>query len=142
MRWAKTAAVAAAADPATVWTVLLDGRRWSEWNPGVQWMLVEGELEAGALLTMKPRGAPQTAFRIEEVVPDRRLGLVLTFGPVAVLRMVWTLEADGGGTRVEQAVAIEGIAAGPLLKKTAMKIAAGMPQNLARLAERAARGTA
>ncbi|GAC1403343.1 MAG: hypothetical protein NVSMB64_04910 [Candidatus Velthaea sp.] len=138
MTWSEAACAGTAASPAAVWSVLLDGRRWSEWNPGVQWMVVEGELAAGSLLTMKPKGAPQTAFRIEEIVPEQRLRLLLTFGPVAAMRLSWTLEAVAGGTRIDQAIAIEGIAAGFLLKKTALKIAASMPQNLARLGERAA----
>ncbi|GAC1546963.1 MAG: hypothetical protein NVS2B17_30750 [Candidatus Velthaea sp.] len=134
MTWEDAASVTAAAGPAAVWSLLLDGRRWSEWNPGVQWMVIEGPLEPGNLLTMKPKGAPQTAFRIEQVVPERRLGLLLTFGPMAALRLGWTLEAVAAGTRIDQTIAIDGFAAGLLLKKTAGKIAATMPQNLARLA--------
>lgn len=137
MTWERTAGASSAAAPARVWDVLLDGRRWSLWNHGVQWMTVEGPLEPGTVLTMKPKGAPQTAFRIEAAVPGRLLALVVTFGPVAALRFRWELAPAAEGTRIVQTVAIDGPLAGPLLGRTAERIAAAMPENLARLCERA-----
>lgn len=139
MRWERTAGASAAAPPDRVWEVLLDGRRWSFWNPSVEWMWLEGPAAPGTLVTVKPRRLPQTAFRIETIVPNRRLALVVRFGPVALMRLRWELAPDGaGGTRIAQAVEIGGPLAGPLLKRAAMRIADGMPQNLERLAARAA----
>ena len=138
MRWGRTAGASAAAPPARVWEVLLDGRRWSLWNPGVEWMLLEGPLVPGTILTMNPRRLPQTAFRIEEVVPQRLLALAVRFGPVATLRLNWRLTPDGDGTSLAQTVEIDGPLAGPLLKRAAVRIAGAMPGNLERLAARAA----
>lgn len=138
MRWERTAGASAAAPPARVWEVLLDGRRWSLWNPGVEWMLLEGPPAAGSILTMKPRRLPQTAFRIDEIVPARLLALAVRFGPVATLRLRWRLAPDGEGTSLEQSVEIDGPLAGPLLKRVAVRIADAMPANLERLAARAA----
>ena len=137
MTWERTAGANSAAPPERVWDALLDGRRWSEWNPGVQWMTLEGPLEPGTLLTMKPKGGPQTAFRIEAVVPARLLALVLTFGPVAALRLRWELEPEPGGTAIAQTVGIGGPLAGLLLRRAAERIAGGMEENLRRLAARA-----
>ena len=137
MTWERTSEATSAATPERVWAALLDGRRWSDWNPGVQWVAFEGPLEPGAGLTMKPKGAPQTALRIESVVPERLLALVVTFGPVAALRLRWELGPAAGGTRIAQTVAISGPLAGLLLRKAALRIADGMQANLERLAERA-----
>ena len=138
MTWERTAEAASAGAPERVWDVLLDGRRWSLWNHGVQWMTLEGPVEPGTLLTMKPKGAPQTAFRIEAAVPRRLLALVVTFGPVAALRLRWELAPHAGGTSIVQTVGIGGPLAGLLLRRAAERIANAMPANLERLAARAA----
>ncbi len=140
MRWERTAGASAAAPPARVWEVLLDGRRWSFWNPGVEWMWLEGEgpPRPGTLATIKPRRLPQTAFRVEAIAPERLLVLAVTFGPVATMRLRWELSPDGAGTAIAQTVSIGGPLAGLLLKRAAERIAGAMPGNLERLAARAA----
>ena len=74
MTWERTAGASSAAPPERVWEVLLDGRRWSLWNPDVEWMTVEAALEPGGLVTLKPKRVRQTAFRIEAVQPRREVG--------------------------------------------------------------------
>lgn len=134
MRWERTAGATSAAPPDRVWAVLLDGLRWSEWHRGVEWMTLEGPPIPGTVLTMKPHRAPQTAFRIGSIVADRLLELVLTFGPVARLRLRWELAPDAGGTAIVQTVGIDGPLAGLLLRGAARRIAEAMPGNLERLA--------
>ncbi len=136
MRWERTAGASSAAPPERVWHVLLDGRRWSQWNPGVEWMTVERALEQGGLVTMKPKGGRQTAFRIEGVVPERLLALVVTFGPVAAMRLRCELAPEAGGTTIVQTVGISGPLAGLLLRRTAQRIGDAMPASLERLAVR------
>lgn len=138
MTWEQTVAAASAASPERVWAVLLDGRRWSDWNRGVQWMTVEGPLAPGTVVTMKPVRAPQTAMRIEAAVAERLLALVVTFGPAATLRMRWDLTPRDAGTELAHTVAISGPLAGLLLRRTAERIAAAAPANLERLAAHAA----
>jgi uncharacterized protein YndB with AHSA1/START domain len=138
MRWERTAEVSSPAPPERVWDVLLDGRRWSLWYHGVEWMTLEGPLAPETVLTMKPRRAPQTAFRIEAVIPGRLLALVVTFGPVAALRLRWELCAQAQGTAIVQSVAIAGPLAGILLRRAARRIADAMLANLERLSVRAA----
>ena len=137
MRWESTAAATSTAAPAAVWRVLLDGRRWPDWLPGVEWMVVEGALAPGGLLTIKPRRVRQTAFRIEAVEPERLLALVVTVGPVAALRLRWELAPQPDGTRVAQTVAVSGPLAGPLTLPVARRIAAAIPAALEGLASRA-----
>ena len=137
MRWERTAGATSAASAERVWAVLLDGRRWSLWNPGVEWMTIEGPLRPGTVVTLKPKGAPQTALRIAEVREREKLELVVTFGPLAALRLGWSLVTANGGTAIAQTVGIEGPLASVLLRRAAERIARGMEENLQRLAARA-----
>jgi uncharacterized protein YndB with AHSA1/START domain len=137
MSWERTAGASSAAAPQDVWDVLVDGRGWSLWSAGIEWMTVEGALEPGGLLTMKPKGAPQTAFRIEAVEPARLLALAVRFGPVATLRLRWELVPEAGGTTIVQTVGIAGPLAGLLLRRAAQRIGDAMPASLERLAVRA-----
>jgi uncharacterized protein YndB with AHSA1/START domain len=99
-----TAVARSAAPPERVWTRLVDGMRWREWSPGTDWMVVEERLEPGGIVTIKRKRGRQTAFRIEAANAPHRFALLLTFGPVASLRIAWMLEADGAGTRITQTV--------------------------------------
>jgi uncharacterized protein YndB with AHSA1/START domain len=139
MRWESTAGASSAAPPEDVWDVLLDGRRWSLWNPGIEWMVLEGPPRPGSLVTMKPKRLRQTALRIEQVEPQRLLALVVTVGPVAALRSRWELRPQTSGTAIVHTVAISGPLAGLLLQRAARRIAAAMPATLERLAVRAVR---
>ncbi len=67
-------------------------------------MVVEGALEPGSFVTIKRKRGRQTAFRIETAEAPFRLALLLTFGPVARLRIAWTLEAEEGGTLIRQTI--------------------------------------
>lgn len=129
------------AAPQVVWDVLIDGPRWSFWNPGVEWMWIEGAPAPGALATIKLKGVRQTAVVIEEILAPQRFAIRLTVGPVARLDLSWSLEPQGTGTRIDSRVTIDGPAAGFLLRRTAVRVAAAMPASLARLAERAATGS-
>lgn len=138
MQWESTASVIADSPPDAVWRVLADGPRWAEWNERVAWLWIETSLAPGNLVTIKPTSGRQTAYVIEDAVPQRRLVLRLTFGPVAALRLTWTLAPHDGGTRIDASIAITGIAARLLVKKMAERAAAVLPANLERLAARAA----
>ena len=138
MRWERTAGASSSAPAERVWEVVLDGRRWSFWNEGVEWMTIEGALAPGTFVTIKPKGGRQTAFRIEAVVPARLLALVVTFGPLAALRFRLTLSPHDEGTSIGVTTAIDGPLSGLLLSRSAERIAATMPANLQQLALRAA----
>jgi hypothetical protein len=137
MRWEYSASAVSTAPPQALWEVLLDGRRWSFWNPGIEWMWLEGAAEPGMLVTIKFNGVRQTALVIAEAVAPLRFALVLTIGPIACLRLTWTFAAQAPGTRIDAAVAISGFAAGLLLKRPALRVAQALPGHVERLAARA-----
>lgn len=96
------------AAPQAVWDRLADGLRWAEWSTASEWMVVESTLETGRYVTVKRKRGRQTAYRIEDAEPPRHLALVLTFGPLAALRIAWTLEPAGAGTRIVQTIESDG----------------------------------
>jgi hypothetical protein len=137
MRWEHRVGALSPAPSQAVWDVLLDGRRWSFWNPGVEWMWLEGDAAPGTLATIKLKRVRQTALRVAEALPPQRFALVLTVGPVARLCLTWSLAAQPTGTHIEAAIAISGLAAGLLLKRPAERIAQALPGHVERLAVRA-----
>jgi hypothetical protein len=137
MRWEYQTSIVSGAPPQAVWDVLLDGRRWSFWNPDIEWLWLEGDPTPGTVATIKFRRVRQTALVIDEIVPPQRFALRLTVGPIARCQLSWTLTVQPPGTRIDAVVAITGIAAGPLLKRAAQRVADALPGHLERLAQRA-----
>jgi uncharacterized protein YndB with AHSA1/START domain len=125
----------AAADPQRVWERLVDGRRWHEWSPASDWMVVEGPLEAGQFVTVKRKRGRQTAFRIETADAPHRFALLLSFGPAAQMRIAWTLEPDGAGTLIRQTIETGGRLRRWLTNPQARRGAAAWSEDPARLAE-------
>lgn len=64
------------ASPETVWTVLTDAAKWTQWNPTVE--RIEGTIAPGRKVTVYTRLSPGRAFPI----------VVSRFEPPS--RMVWT----------------------------------------------------
>jgi hypothetical protein len=130
----------AAANPQGVWERLVDGRRWHEWSPASDWMVVEGPLEAGAFVTIKRKRGRQTAFRVETADAPHRLALLLSFGAAAQLRIAWTLEPEGSGTLIRQTIETGGRLRRWLTDPQARRGALAWNDDPARLAEVAAAG--
>jgi len=136
-----TAVARSAADPQRVWTVLTDGLRCRHWSPETEWMLIEGPLEPGTVVTVKRKRARQTAYRVEAAEAPKRLALALTFGPAAAMRITWTLEPDGAGTVIRQTIETAGALRRWLTNPPARRGAVAWNDDPARLAEIASVGT-
>jgi hypothetical protein len=107
---------------------------WNRWYDGLAWAVFEGPAVAGSYVTLKPRRGRQTAYRIAVAVAPACLVLELTFGPLAALRLEWTIAAEDAGAVVTGRVAAAGPLAGLLVGGMARRAAAAMPGNLERLA--------
>jgi uncharacterized protein YndB with AHSA1/START domain len=129
------------ADPQRVWAVLIDGLRCRHWSPATEWMLIEGPLAPGTVVTVKRKRARQTAYRIEAAEAPKRLALVLTFGPAASLHISWTLEPDGTGTQIRQTIETAGGLRRWLTNPQARRGAVAWNDDPVRLAEIASVGT-
>ena len=89
-----------AADPQTVWDVLVDTAAWPEWDSGVA--RVEGRAEKGSKLKLTTEADPGKAWPlvVAEVDPPRRM--VFTGGmPLGLFKgeRTYLLEPGGAGTR-------------------------------------------
>jgi uncharacterized protein YndB with AHSA1/START domain len=129
------------ASPERVWSVLIDGLRCRHWSPATEWMLIEGPLEPGTVVTVKRRRARQTAYRIIAAEAPKRLALELTFGPAASMRITWTLEPDGTGTSIRQTIETAGGLRRWLTNPQARRGAVAWNDDPVRLAEIASVGT-
>jgi hypothetical protein len=121
-----------------VWSSFVDGRRWSFWHPGFEWMWLEGELERGSIATLKLRRYRQTAFVIDEVIPERRLVLRTSFGPVARVRLILEVEPREHGSCATYSVIADGLFGGMAARMIGKRLADGAPEALAQLAAYAA----
>jgi hypothetical protein len=123
-----------AAPPAAVWARLLDGRRWSEWHAGAEWMVLESGLGAADYVTVKPRRGRQTAFRLVRAHEPHEFVLGLRFGPLARLTYAWQLAGAGSGTTIVASVVVDGPFASLVAAPYARKLAAALPESVERLA--------
>jgi hypothetical protein len=91
-----------AAEPASVWQVLTDGRSWSSWDSGVDG--VDGQIAAGETITIRSKVAPGRAFPVKVTTFDPPRTLVFSGGmPFGLFRGVRTyrLTPAGAGTRFD-----------------------------------------
>lgn len=123
MHWEASCSAESRASAGDVWSALVDGRRWPDWNGRFEWMWLEGPLAPGTVATLKPRGYRQTAFVVEAVEPERLFALVARFGPVARVRVAFALEPFDGGTYIRHSVGVDGPLGGIALRMMARRLA-------------------
>jgi hypothetical protein len=128
-----SASVVAAAAPEAVWACLVDAAAWRDWAEGTAWVVFEGPPAAGTYATIKPLRGRQTAYRIHAAAAPSLFVLELTFGPLAALRLSWTVVPAAGGATIAATVEVGGLLAGMLVGRMAARAAAVLPANLERL---------
>lgn len=72
------------ASAAQVWALWSDFGTWSEWDPAVQAVVLDGPFRVGTTGTMTLTGGIQAPFVLEEVVPDAAYVDVLTLGELTI----------------------------------------------------------
>ena len=94
-----------------IWSVLMDGEHYGEWNPVL--VGVEGEFREGATLTyqmMTESGeAAEVEARVVKLDPERELNQAGGYWGILTFDHHWILEPVEGGTRVTQHEDYEGI---------------------------------
>ncbi|MDJ0788370.1 MAG: SRPBCC domain-containing protein [Myxococcota bacterium] len=92
------------APPEKIWSVLMDGASYGEWNPVL--VEVEGEFQEGARLTyqmMTESGEPaEVEARVVKLDPGRELNQAGGYWGILTFDHHWILEPVEGGTRVTQ----------------------------------------
>ena len=92
------------ASPEKIWSILMDGDNYGEWNPVL--VQVEGEFREGATLTyqmMTESGeAAEVEARVVKLDPRRELNQAGGYWGILTFDHHWILESVEGGTRVTQ----------------------------------------
>lgn len=126
-----------AAPPEVVWRIWSDPAGWSRWNPDVAEMSVEGPFATGASATMRTRAGRTHRMHVAEVTAPSRFVLETRAMPGMHMRFRCTVEPDGAGSRIAQAVEMSGPMGSLLGGRAAPKVAAGFEPILAALAAEA-----
>jgi uncharacterized protein YndB with AHSA1/START domain len=130
------------APPARVWQVWTDTARWGEWNPDVAEMSLEGPFQEGTTATMKTKAGRTHRMVLAEVVAPQRFLLETSPAPGMRMRFRCSVDADGSGSRITQAVEMGGLLGAMAAGRAAPRIAAGFEPILSALAARAEQGSA
>jgi hypothetical protein len=91
---------------ATIWQILTDINRWSDWYPSVSQSKLEGSLAPGSVFRWKSGGTPIQST-IQEVEPQRQLSWTgKALGTRAI--HIWKLEPQAEGILVKTEESFEG----------------------------------
>jgi uncharacterized protein YndB with AHSA1/START domain len=122
-----------------VWRIWSDTSTWPSWNPDVQEVKLDRPLGNGATGTMRTNSGGTHNIAIRDVDPGR--SFVLQSDGVPATRLLFKCEvaASGGGSKISQAVTLEGPLSflfGPMMGGRIAKSFGPVLEGLATAAER------
>src|SRR4051812_19586533 len=98
--------------PEKVWAVYADTAAWTEWNPAVELLEIDGPFAAGARGTLTPRGQDALPFAVVSAEPGRGYVSETVIAETVTLRTENLLEpTDDEGTRIVSRLSMHGPAA-------------------------------
>lgn len=127
--------------PEAVWATLIDGSRWTDWNPTV--VRVDGQIALGKKITVYTTANPERAFplKVSEFVPRKRM--VWSGGiPLGLFKgeRTYTLTAQSdGNVEFTMAEAFSGLMA-PLFTRSIPDLQPSFEEFAAALKKRAESG--
>jgi hypothetical protein len=107
MTFEHSATVTTTASPAAVWRLWSDIATWSDWDPAVEAVSLNGLFEVGTAGTMTLRGGIEAAFTLEVVEPDARYLDQLAIGDLTI-RIDHVVRATTDGAEVTVSTTIDG----------------------------------
>jgi uncharacterized protein YndB with AHSA1/START domain len=126
------------ATPEAVWRVYTDTATWPQWNAGVGQLDLDGSFEAGTHGRLTPRDQEPLPFVLVSAKSGRGYISETQIADTVVLRTSNTLEAlPDGGTRIIAQLSMHGAAADFFGTSFGPAFAAGVPDTVRALAERA-----
>ena len=127
--------VTSSASPAAVWALWSNPGTWSDWDPAVEGVVLDGPFTEGTAGTMTLAGGVEAPVVLEVVDAGRRYLDRLALGDL-VIRIDHVVEPADGGSEITVATTIEGPGAedvGPMVTTDA-------PTAMARLVQLAEEG--
>ena len=119
-------------DPERLYRALADIRRWPDWDGDLEWTRIDGPVATGARFSLKPRGGPKVAMRIEAAQAPHRFVDVASL-PLARMRTVHEFAAGERETLVTIVIEVFGPLAFLWDRLVARKQTAGTPGQTQRL---------
>jgi Polyketide cyclase / dehydrase and lipid transport len=140
--WTATASIATIASPRTLWRLFEDVAGWTNWNAGIERIVLHGPFAAGSTFEMQAPGMDAFTSTLRDVRPDAGFvdETILDGTHFLVSHELQPLSA--GGTRVTYAIRVEGPEAatlGPLVTADFPEVLAAL-KALAEQAEHACEG--
>jgi len=124
---------------ARLWEVWSDVDLWTEWQDDIDSARLEGPFEDGSIIHFKPKGGPALKLGLQDVRAGSAFTDVTHF-PLARMYDAHELVAHDGGVEIRVRMWLQGPLAFLWRRLVAQKVADGLPEQTARLVERARRG--
>jgi hypothetical protein len=134
--WEFDCSTETAASREAVWALWSDPNRWSEFDHGVSWARLDGELAQGARVELKPKGGPKSTVEVVAFEPGQSFAIVAKL-PLARMRFEHSVR-DAGDGKAHLASQIQVTGGLSWLFPRLFRLqsnAVDLQQNLARLAE-------
>lgn len=128
--WEYEHAVETDADPAALWRYWSDVTTWTQWNPGVREVSIEGPFAAGTAFTMTGPDGDAIRMTLTDVVPGQRFTDVMDGGDIVVTTVHRIEPAGAGRSRVVYRTEITGAAADAVGPELGPAITADFPDVL------------
>ena len=136
--WVKEYSGRSSADPDSIFRVLADARAWSEWNPGVARIEIDGPFLAGTTARMVLPDDTVLPFQLTWVEPGRGFQDETPVPDAGVVvRVRHELTPIYGGTRIVYRCVVDGPS--PVDAEVGAAVSADFPEVIAALAARAER---
>jgi len=137
--WSCEHNIETAAQAETIFDILRDVSRWSEWNAGVERIELDGPFATGTSGVMVIPDQGSLSFRLAWVGEGRGFEDETEIpGTGVVVRVRHSLEPlAGGGSRITYRAIVEGPVSGPLGPEIGRAVTADFPAVMAALAGRA-----
>jgi len=132
-----TYALDTSASPEAVWRIWSQPQTWSEWNPDVEFVKLDGPFAVGTTGTMRTKRGGSHTIRFEDITEGRSFQLEPTALPGAKFHFRCEIAPSGGGSRISQSLTMRGPLAGIFSGMMGAKIAASFEPILKGLATKA-----
>jgi uncharacterized protein YndB with AHSA1/START domain len=103
MRSRETAAL-----PDRVWSIWSNPATWPTWNPDVEWINLDGPFATGTTGRMKTKAGGQHQITLASVEPGRAFQLETSVLPGSRFAFRCEIVPTGGGSRISQAIRMQG----------------------------------
>ena len=119
-----------------LWSVITDVNKWHEWDKDLEWIELKGEVKAGAIFFLKPKGGPKTRLTVTAMDKPGVFSDVAHL-PLAKMHTIHTFTQTDHGVSIRVDVKISGLLTFLWSKVIGQKQIEGGPQQTQQLIAKA-----